>query len=101
MSHSDICISVPEAELRNIFNHFGTVQTCIVNREKRHAFVKMLTRKDAVAAKTGTEETRDPDLHLRVSCPIAEIGYFHTNHIARRDGVLASARVTAATTQLV
>lgn len=51
--------------MRNIFNHFGTVQTCIVNREKRHAFVKMLTRKDAVAAKTGTEESRDPDLHLR------------------------------------
>lgn len=58
-------VTVPEAELRNIFNHFGTVQTCIVNREKRHAFVKMLTRKDAVAAKTGTEESRDPDLHLR------------------------------------
>ncbi|KAL2202177.1 hypothetical protein CC79DRAFT_1280852 [Sarocladium strictum] len=58
-------VTVPEAELRNIFGHFGTVQTCIVNREKRHAFVKMLTRKDAVAAKTGTEESRDPDLHLR------------------------------------
>ncbi|KAH8178263.1 RNA polymerase II-binding domain-containing protein [Sarocladium implicatum] len=58
-------VTVSEAELRRIFSHFGTVQTCIVNREKRHAFVKMLTRKDAVNAKTGTEESKDPDLHFR------------------------------------
>jgi protein NRD1 len=40
-----------EAELREIFNRFGTVQTCIVNHDKRHAFVKMVNRRDAVAAK--------------------------------------------------
>lgn len=67
MNRANHDISVSEAELRRIFSHFGTVQTCIVNREKRHAFVKMLTRKDAVNAKTGTEESKDPDMHFRVS----------------------------------
>lgn len=55
-----------EQELRNVFSRFGTVQTCIVNKDKRHAFVKMLTRKDAVNAKENTEENRSLDLPLRV-----------------------------------
>lgn len=48
-----------ESDIRNIFSQFGRVQTCIVAQEKRHAFVKMLTRPDAVAAKTGMDEMKD------------------------------------------
>lgn len=43
------------------------MQTCIVNKDKRHAFVKMLTRKDAVTAKENMEDNRTPELPLRVS----------------------------------
>lgn len=49
-----------EAELRAIFSGFGQVQTCIANVDKRHAFVKMATRADAVSAKTAMETMRDP-----------------------------------------
>lgn len=49
-----------EAEIRNIFSRFGKVQTCIVNQDKRHAFVKMLTRPDAVRAKEGMDNIQDP-----------------------------------------
>lgn len=49
-----------------MFSRFGTVQTCIVNKDKRHAFVKMLTRKDAVSAKEATEDSRKLELPLRV-----------------------------------
>lgn len=48
-----------EGEIRSIFNRFGRVQTCIVNQDKRHAFVKMLTRPDAVAAKEGMDNLQD------------------------------------------
>ncbi|KPM35322.1 hypothetical protein AK830_g11245 [Neonectria ditissima] len=58
-------VTCSENELRNIFSRFGTVQTCIVNKDKRHAFVKMLTRKDAVTAKDGTEDTRNLEVPLR------------------------------------
>jgi protein NRD1 len=51
-----------EAELRAIFGRYGPVQTCIANEDKRHAFVKMCNRQDAVAAKTAMETTRDPDV---------------------------------------
>lgn len=51
-----------EAELRSIFSQFGQVQTCIVNLDKRHAFVKMASRKDAVAAKAGMENPKDPNI---------------------------------------
>lgn len=49
-----------ESEIRSIFARFGRVQTCIVNQDKRHAFVKMLTRPDAVAAKEGMDSLQDP-----------------------------------------
>ncbi|KAF1844899.1 uncharacterized protein K460DRAFT_365844 [Cucurbitaria berberidis CBS 394.84] len=49
-----------EGEIRSIFARFGRVQTCIVNQDKRHAFVKMLTRPDAVAAKEGMDNLQDP-----------------------------------------
>lgn len=69
--------SVPEAELRAVFARFGTVQTCIVNKDKRHAFVKMLTRKDAENAKTNMEGNRNSELPLRVSNPM-EGDHSHT-----------------------
>lgn len=49
------CSSCPESELRSVFNRHGQVQTCIVNKDKRHAFVKMVTRRDAVNAKDAME----------------------------------------------
>lgn len=49
-----------EGEIREIFSRFGQVQTCIVNSEKRHAFVKMMTRPHAVAAKQGMDALQDP-----------------------------------------
>lgn len=48
-----------EDEIRSIFSRFGRVQTCIVNQDKRHAFVKMLTRPDAVSAKEGMDAIQD------------------------------------------
>jgi protein NRD1 len=58
---------MPDYELRRIFDKFGTVQTCIVNKDKRHAFVKMVCRDDAVRAKEAMEKNRTPDSQLRVS----------------------------------
>lgn len=58
---------MPEYELRRIFEPFGRVQTCIVNKDKRHAFVKMFNRADAVTARDGMEKNRNPDSQLRVS----------------------------------
>ncbi|KAF5550621.1 Rpb7-binding seb1 [Fusarium napiforme] len=58
-------VTCSESELRGIFGRFGTVQTCIVNKDKRHAFVKMLSRQDAVNAKQGTEDSRNLEVPLR------------------------------------
>ncbi|EGS23191.1 uncharacterized protein CTHT_0008540 [Thermochaetoides thermophila DSM 1495] len=58
-------VTCSEQELRDLFNRYGKVQTCIVNREKRHAFVKMYYRKDAERAKTAMEEVRSQDYNLR------------------------------------
>jgi hypothetical protein len=63
-----------EQELRNIFERYGKVQTCIVNKEKRHAFVKMISRADAVSARDAMEKNRAPDSALRV-CPMIESPY--------------------------
>ncbi|KAF2182809.1 hypothetical protein K469DRAFT_220995 [Zopfia rhizophila CBS 207.26] len=54
-----------EGEIRNIFNRFGKVQTCIVNQEKRHAFVKMVNRPDAVAAKEGMDRSQDSEVSAK------------------------------------
>lgn len=51
-----------EAEIRAIFGRYGPVQTCIVNNDKRHAFVKMCSRADAVAARAGMENMKDPEV---------------------------------------
>lgn len=58
-----------EDVLRGIFSTFGLVQTCIVNVEKRHAFVKMLTRTDAMVAKEGMERYKSSEMQLRVMTP--------------------------------
>ena len=52
--------SCSEEELRNIFMRYGMVQSAIVNRDKRHAFVKMCNRHDAVRAKVAMEDPGDP-----------------------------------------
>ena len=59
--------SSSEDALRGIFSEFGLVQTCIVNTDKRHAFVKMLSRTDAMAAKIGMESYKSTEMQLRVS----------------------------------
>lgn len=56
-----------EAHLRSLFNRFGLVQTCIVNVDKRHAFIKMINRTDAVNARDGMESYRTGEMQLRVS----------------------------------
>ena len=57
---------MPEYELRRIIEQYGRVQTCIVQKEKRHAFVKMISRIDAIQAKDAMEASRTPDSQLRV-----------------------------------
>ncbi|MCJ1306116.1 hypothetical protein MMC08_008934, partial [Hypocenomyce scalaris] len=58
-------VTSSEDDLRAIFSAFGQVQTCIVNVDKRHAFVKMITRRDAMAAKDGMERYKSPEMQLR------------------------------------
>ncbi|KAI9807522.1 MAG: hypothetical protein M1825_005462 [Sarcosagium campestre] len=58
-------VTSSEADLRGIFSKFGIVQTCIVNVDKRHAFIKMINRTDAVKAKEGMETFRPPNMQLR------------------------------------
>ena len=60
-------VTSTEEHLRGLFARFGIVQTCIVNVDKRHAFVKMLDRKDAERARDGMEDFRDGASQLRVS----------------------------------
>ena len=89
-----------EGEIRSIFSRFGRVQTCIVNQDKRHAFVKMLTRPDAVAAKQGMDNLNDPAAQSKarqVRMPIPRAACRTNNR--RQDGVLALALVTAVTTR--
>ncbi|KAJ5095194.1 hypothetical protein N7532_007485 [Penicillium argentinense] len=58
-------VTIPEVQLRALFNRFGIVQTCIVNIDKRHAFIKMITRQDAISARDGMESYRQGDMQLR------------------------------------
>lgn len=59
--------STSEAHLRSVFAKFGVVQTCIVNIDKRHAFVKMINRADAITARDGMEQYKTGEMQLRVS----------------------------------
>ena len=65
--HAKYFKSSSEDVLRGIFQNFGIVQTCIVNVDKRHAFVKMISRSDAVTAKEGMERYKSAEMQLRVS----------------------------------
>lgn len=67
-------VTSSEPHLRALFARFGIVQTCIVNVDKRHAFIKMLNRPDAEKARTGMEEYRDGNTQLRVSIQIYHRG---------------------------
>ncbi|KAI9782205.1 MAG: hypothetical protein M1839_005319 [Geoglossum umbratile] len=58
-------VTCTEDDLRTLFARYGTVQTCIVNHEKRHAFIKMITRQDAIAAKDGMDSHKPADMQLR------------------------------------
>ncbi|KKA31172.1 hypothetical protein TD95_002277 [Thielaviopsis punctulata] len=51
-------VNYSESELHNIFSNFGEVQSCIVNKDKRHAFVKMLYRDMAARA---MDEMKTPE----------------------------------------
>lgn len=95
-----------EQDLRAIFSRFGDVQTCIVNNDKRHAFVKMYNRQDAVNAKTGMEHMTDSDvLHkarqvsFRRLLSADTFGDTITNtNSYRPSGASASVHVSAVTT---
>ncbi|KAK2848550.1 hypothetical protein FQN49_005617 [Arthroderma sp. PD_2] len=58
-------VTSSESHLRSLFSRYGTVQTCIVNTDKRHAFVKMVNRRDAVTAREGMEQYKSGDMQLR------------------------------------
>ncbi|MCJ1374532.1 hypothetical protein MMC20_005764 [Loxospora ochrophaea] len=58
-------VTSSEDDLRSVFSAFGVVQTCIVNVDKRHAFVKMITREEAMAAKEGMERYKSAEMQLR------------------------------------
>ena len=91
--------------MRAIFLAFGRVQTCIVNVDKRHAFVKMVTRDEAMAAKDGMEHYKSTDMQLRVRL-LARSTSFHVfeswlTYKLRLDGVSVLALVTVAIIRLV
>ncbi|PWY79551.1 hypothetical protein BO70DRAFT_406936 [Aspergillus heteromorphus CBS 117.55] len=58
-------VTSSEAHLRSLFGKFGLVQTCIVNIDKRHAFIKMISRQDAISAREGMESYKSGDMQLR------------------------------------
>ncbi|EAW14681.1 Nrd1 complex RNA-binding subunit [Aspergillus clavatus NRRL 1] len=58
-------VTSSEAHLRSLFGKFGIVQTCIVNIDKRHAFIKMISRQDAISAREGMESYKSGDMQLR------------------------------------
>ena len=55
-----------ESELRSIFGAFGTVQTCIPNPDKRHAFIKYTNRAGAVTAREALANISDETLLERI-----------------------------------
>lgn len=68
-------VAATEAEIREIFSRFGRVQTCIVNIDKRHAFVKMVNRPDAVSAKSGMELIKDSDVLSKIRSTKWGVGF--------------------------
>lgn len=47
--------SISQEELQRMFSSYGDIQSCIINHNARHAFIKMYKRKDAEAARAGME----------------------------------------------
>lgn len=64
---ANLFCSCTQSELQDLFGRVGKVQSVIINKEKRHAFVKMLTREGAVVAKETMGEYKSGGLALRVS----------------------------------
>ena len=93
-------VTSSEAHLRSLFSNFGIVQTCIVNVDKRHAFVKMIDRKDAVAARDGMEQYKSGDMQLRVSS-YPTFAPCQSLTVPRHGGVWDLVLGTAATIKLV
>lgn len=58
-------VTTGESHLRSLFEPYGAVQTCLVNVDKRHAFIKMYKRSDAERARDGMEEYKDSNGQLR------------------------------------
>ncbi|KEZ41852.1 hypothetical protein SAPIO_CDS6659 [Scedosporium apiospermum] len=58
-------VTCSQAELHDLFSRVGHVQSVIINKEKRHAFVKMLTREYAIEAKNSMGEYKSGGLALR------------------------------------
>src|SRR4051794_3275750 len=50
-----------EAELVAFMRQYGQVQTCIVNHDKRHAFLKLASHQDAIATKASIEQLPDSE----------------------------------------
>ena len=57
---------VTEDKLRQLFGQFGSVQSIIINPEKRCAFLKMYTREGAINAREGMESYPFIDTTIRV-----------------------------------
>lgn len=66
-------VTCTEPELTKIFSNYGYVQSCIVNIDKRHAFVKMVTRSHAEAAKTNLEDSNSREGLARPGHPFRQI----------------------------
>jgi protein NRD1 len=54
-------VKTAEANLKAFFGQFGKVQTCIVNHDKRHAFLKMFSHEDAQATKQAVAGLSEAD----------------------------------------
>jgi hypothetical protein len=93
-----------ETELKNFFSDFGKVQSCIVNHDKRHAFLKLITHQDAIATKQ-TVEMLPPDEYrgmferVCISIHCEKICDSEANNAYRLAGLLALARHHAPTTK--
>ncbi|KAF2671772.1 hypothetical protein BT63DRAFT_179435 [Microthyrium microscopicum] len=54
-------VKTSETDLKTFFRQFGTVQSCIVNHEKRHAFLKLVTHADAMATRQAIWNLPEPE----------------------------------------
>lgn len=80
-----------------------------MNIDKRHAFIKMVSRQDAIAAREGMESYKTGDMQLRVSClfcpppPLCSITLMaiaNMHEKSRHVGVSDSGPATAVTIRL-